>query len=346
MKKSIITLLLCSLFATMIFGSCSTDKQKNNDPSTDNSTQNSDSVSTPGNNANVPAYGEKTVEKKEEIAIPNELRVTQSISKIKYLKGLPTVDTTRAEYNTEEVLNKKRESAQRYLDLLGIKEETEVSFNKFYDANFTAGGYDFKAGKNYVSVDFSSVPFGMNASDSEIINFMKSNKYLAALAKNSEVDLNNAYVDREDLGTEDDANTSYHARTFTICSKKSTPAEQAFELAAYRVSFTLINSANSSSKKIHFSGRWTDEEDIIEVPSAAISLTDAKRQADSSVQSPDSTLGSVSNKENAQCSFVYDSSIKPGYSIPCYRFYYETDKTYVVTADVPCIDTTKLPDLI
>lgn len=255
------------------------------------------------------------------------------------------MDTTRAEYNTEEVLNKKRESAQRYLDLLGIKEKTEVSFNKFYDAIFTAGGYDFKAGEEYVSVDFTSVPFGLDASDSEIINFMKSNKYLAALTKNTGIDLNNAYIDREDLGTEDDANTSYHARTFTICNKKNSPADQAFELAAYRVSFTLITPVEPGDI-IHFSGRWTDEEDIIEVPSAAISLTDAKRHADSSVQSPDSTLGSVSNKENAQCSFVYDSSIKPGYSIPCYRFYYETDKTYVVTADVPCIDTTKLPDLI
>lgn len=346
MKKSIITLLLCSFFAMMIFGSCTAENAKKNDPSTDNSTSNSDSVSTPGNNANVPAYGENTAGKKENVTISKELRITQSVSKIKYIKGIPAVDTTRAEYNTEEVLNKKRESAQRYLDLLGIKEETEVSFNKFYDAIFTAGDYDFKAGENYVSVDFSSVPFGMDASDSEIINFMKSNKYLAALTKNSEVDLNNAYIDREDLGTEDDANTSYHARTFTICNKKNSPADQAFELAAYRVSFTLINSATSSSNTIHFSGRWTDKEDIIEVPTAAISLTDAKRQADSSVQSPDTALGSVSNKENAQCSFVYDSSIKPGYSIPCYRFYYETDKTYVVTADVPCIDTTKLPDLI
>ena len=346
MKKSIITLLLCSLFTAMIFGGCSTDKQKNNDPSTDNSTSNSDSVSTPGNNANVPAYGENTAGKKENVTISKELRVTQSVSKIKYFKGLSTVDTTRADYNTEEVLNKKRESAQRYLDLLGIKEETEVSFNKFYQANFTAGGYDFKAGKNYVSVDFSSVPFGMDASDSEIINFMKSNKYLAALAKNTGIDLNNAYIDREDLGTEDDVSSSYHFRFFTVCNKKSSPVEQAFELYANEIKFSLLNSATTPDEKIQFSGSWIDEEDIIEVPTAAISLTDAKRQADSSVQSPDSALGSVSNKENAQCSFVYDSSIKPGYSIPCYRFYYETDKTYVVTADVPCIDTTKLPDLI
>ena len=338
MKKSIITLLLCSLFVTMILGSCTADNAKSNDPSTDNNTSNSDSVSTA-------ADGEKTVEKKEEIAIPNELRVTQSISKIKYLKGLPTVDTTRAEYNTEEVLNKKRETAQRYLDLLGIKEETEVSFNKFYYAIFTAGGYNFKAGENYVSVDFSSVPFGMNASDSEIINFIKSNKYLAALAKNTGIDLNNAYIGKEDIGSENDEIDSYHLRTFSICNKKDSPAEQAFELAAYRVSFSLSTPVEPGDI-IHFSGRWTDKEDIIEVPTAAISLTDAKRQADSSVQSPDSALGSVSNKENAQCSFVYDSSIKPGYSIPCYRFYYETDKTYVVTADIPCIDTTKLPDLI
>lgn len=345
MKKSIITLLLCSIFAMMVFGSCSTDKTKNNDTSTDNSTSNSDSVSTPGNNANVPAYGENTADKKENVTISKELRVTQSVSKIKYIKGIPAVDTTRAEYNTEEVLNKKRESAQRYLDLLGIKEETEVSFNKFYDAIFTAGDYDFKAGENYVSVDFSSVPFGMDALDSEIINFMKSNKYLAALTKNSEVDLNNAYIDREDLGTEDDANTSYHARTFTICNKKNSPADQAFELAAYRVSFTLITPVEPGDI-IHFSGRWTDEEDIIEVPTAAISFDNAKKQADIDIQSTDPALGSVSNKENAQCSIAYNSLIKPGFSIPCYRFYYETDKTYVVTADVPCIDTTKLPDLI
>ncbi len=345
MKKSIITLLLCSIFAMMVFGSCTAENAKNKDPSTDNSTSNSDSVSTPGNNANAPAYGENTAGKKENVTISKELRITQSVSKIKYIKGIPAVDTTRAEYNTEEVLNKKRESAQRYLDLLGIKEETEVSFNKFYDANFTVDGYDFKAGENYVSVDFSSVPFGMDASDSEIINFMKSNKYLAALAKNTGIDLNNAYIGKEDIGSENDEIDSYHLRTFSICNKKDSPAEQAFELAAYRVSFSLSTPVEPGDI-IHFSGRWTDKEDIIEVPTAAISLTDAKRQADSSVQSPDSALGSISNKKNAQCSIVYEPSIKAGYSIPCYRFYYETDKTYVVTADVPCIDTTKLPDLI
>ena len=345
MKKSIITLLLCSLFAAMIFGSCSTDKQKNNDPSTDNSTSNSDSVSTPGNNANAPAYGENTAGKKENVTISKELRVTQSVSKIKYIKGIPAVDTTRAKYNTEKVLNKKRESAQRYLDLLGIKEETEVSFNKFYDANFTVDGYNFKAGENYVSVDFSSVPFGMDASDSEIINFMKSNKYLAALAKNTGIDLNNAYIGKEDIGSENDEIDSYHLRTFSICNKKDSPAEQAFELAAYRVSFSLSTPVEPGDI-IHFSGRWTDEEDIIEVPTAAISFDNAKKQADIDIQSTDPALGSVSNKENAQCSIAYNSLIKPGFSIPCYRFYYETDKTYVVTADVPCIDTTKLPDLI
>ena len=345
MKKSIITLLLCSLFAAMIFGGCSTDNTKNNDTSTDSSTSNSYSVSTPGNNANAPAYGEKTVEKKEEIAIPNELRVTQSISKIKYLKGLPTVDTTRAEYNTEEVLNKKRESAQRYLDLLGIKEETEVSFNKFYDAIFTAGGYDFKAGEEYVSVDFTSVPFGLDASDREIINFMKSNKYLAALAENTGIDLNNAFIGKEDIGSENVEIAPYHLRTFKVCNKKDTPEEQAFELAACRVAFSLSTPVEPGDI-IHFSGSWSNEKDLIEVPSAAISFDNAKKQADIDIQSTDPALGSISNKENAQCSFVYDSSIKPGYSIPCYRFYYETDKTYVVTADIPCIDTTKLPDLI
>ena len=256
------------------------------------------------------------------------------------------MDTTRAEYNTEEVLNKKRETAQRYLDLLGVKEKTEVSFNDFYEAAFTSGGYNFTAGENYVAVDFSSVPFGMDASDSEIINFMKSNKYLAALAKNTGINLNNAYIDREDLGTEDDVSSSYHFRFFTICNKKSSPVEQAFELYANEIKFSLLNSATTPDEKIQFSGSWIDEEDIVEVPTAAISLTDAKRQADSSVQSPDSALGSISNKENAQCSIVYEPSIKAGYSIPCYRFYYETDKTYVVTADIPCIDTTKLPDLI
>ena len=349
MKKSIITLLLCSLFAAMIFGSCSTDKTKNNDPSTDNSTQNSDSVSTAANNANAPAYGENTAEKKENVTLSAELSITQTAQKIKYLKGVYTGDPCTKEYNTEDIMAAKRQTAQNYLDIAGVTNKVDFSVDRMYGITFTVDDYKMYAVQNTVSVTPASSTLGIDSTDEEIINFLKADKYLAALAKLAGIDLNNSYVDRDDLGSldevrsQDSSDEAYVIRTFTVCNKADSPTDLAFNLKFNNISFFVSESkASSSHRKTEFYGCWTDKENIVEAPLATTSFTDAKRQADASIQSSTSATDSISNKENVQCRIVYDSSIKDSYIIPCYRFYYTTDKNSVVSADVPCIDITQL----
>ena len=243
----------------------------------------------------------------------------------------------------------KRQTSQKYLDIAGVKNKVDFSVDRMYGITFTVDNYTMYAVQNTVSVTPASSTLGIDSTDEEIINFLKADKYLAALAKLAGIDLNNSYVDRDDLGSldevrsQDSSDEAYVIRTFTVCNKADSPTDLAFNLKFNNISFFVSESkANSSHRKTEFYGCWTDKENIVEAPLATTSFSDAKRQADASIQSSTSETGSISNKENVQCRIVYDSSIKDSYIIPCYRFYYTTDKNSVVSADVPCIDITQL----
>ena len=141
MKKiTIITLLLCSLFATMIFGGCSPGK--NNDNNTTNDPGTSDEESTPAENEPSEEIVPADIEVSEEMTssdnkaeeettrskplagangnaksdcqeyefrtpegpVPKELLVTEPIKTIKYFQSVLTGDPSVADYATEEMM--------------------------------------------------------------------------------------------------------------------------------------------------------------------------------------------------------------------------------------------------
>ena len=382
MKKiTIITLLLCSLFATMIFGGCSPGK--NNDNNTTNDPATSDEESTPADNEPSEEIVPADIEVSEEMTssdnkaeeettrskplagangnaksdcqeyefrtpegpVPKELLVTEPIKTIKYFQSVLTGDPCVADYATEEMMAKKKNVAQQYIDIVGFKEKPEISVDKYNYIEFKTDGCDFSVGLSSVSAKLDSVSIKIDASDNDIISIFKSNKYLTALAKITGINLDNVYIDRDDMlmspGT---INQCLH-RSVTICNKADFPVEQAFEMEKRSIGFNLSESTERSDKRLQFSGHWITDKYIVEETLSATSYADAKKQADATVDGiiPDPS-DSISNKTDVECCIIYEPTVKDYYYIPCYRFFYTTDRNHIVRVDVPCIDATKLPD--
>lgn len=195
-----------------------------------------------------------------------------------------------------------------------------------------------------------SVPFDINVTNEEIISYLKSDKYLSLLQTFSGVNLDNAFIMNNTDGsldilsqTDDD---EYHVfRTITICNKSDSPEQLAFDLALNCITFWIVATKESlNEQEVSFYAKWVDDKYITETNVDPSYFTTAKKQADDLIETElPSNKYKIENKEKATCRIVYDSSLKDNYIIPCYQFFYPTNKAdLVVGIRVPCMDMSTL----
>lgn len=341
MKKNITAVLLTlCMFTTLLFVGCN-DKKKNTDGDT--------TAASVSKNGAASAYGERKTVQTNNGFISEEAMLKQPVGKIKYLKGIYTGDPSLPEHNTEELKSKKKQNAQRYLDELGVKEKIEFTVNEMNRVAFSLENHKIEAGERFIAVTPPSIPFDINATDKEIIDFLKSDKYLSLLPTFSGVDLDNAFISINDDGSleeleKTDDNEYYVFRTFTICNKSDSPEQLAFDLAFNSIYFWIVATKDSLNKhEVTIYANWMDDKYIAEMNVDASRFTAVKQQADDSVTTEVPDGCKIENKDKATYRIVYDGSIKDGYVIPCYQFFYPTDKTdCVATVKMPCVDISTL----
>lgn len=343
MKKIIAAaLLIFSMLTILLFVGCN-NPQKNPE---------NDTEATQAKQGNASSYGEQNRVKTFTGSISEDLLLKQPVEKIKYLKGIHTGSPTEPEYNTEEVKAKRIQNAQRYLDELGIKDKIDFTIDEQNSVVFTLENNLIKANEHSVNVTPPSVPFDITATEEEVINFLKSNKYLSVLSAFSGIDLDNAFftvIDAgcplEELKESDDKDERYMDRTFCLCSKADSPEQLAFNLAFNSIKFWIFATKDSLNKHdVFFIAKWTEDKYIAEVNIDPSYFAVAKKQADDSIElALPSKEYKIGDKDKAKYSIYYDSSIKDNYAIPCYKFYYPTnDPNLVVEKTVPCMDISTL----
>lgn len=341
MRKTITAaLLILCMFATLLFAGCS-NAQKNRNDNTTAAQASKDGAAS--------AYGEKKSVQTYNGFVSEDVILKKPVEKIKYLKGVYTGDPSLPEYNNEELAAKKRKNAQRYLDELGINDTVEFSVNEMNRVAFSLENHQIEAGERFIAVTPPSVPFDINATDEEIISFLKSDKYLSLLTVFSGVDFDKAFVSVRDEGSLEELEKTeedeyYVFRTFTVCNKSDSPEQTAFDLAFNSISFWIVATKESLNKhEVSVYAKWMEDDYIVETTVDNSYFTTAKQQADDSIEAEVPNGYKIEDKDKATYRLVYDGSLKENYVIPCYQFFYPTDKTtFVATIQVPCFDISTL----
>ena len=344
MKKSIIaSLLILCMFTTMLFASCSNTK---NNSEIDTTAATDTTAEQVGKNGAVSSYGEEYMH--EGYSVPKSLLVNKSIKKIQYLKGIYVGDPSAPEYNTDEVKAERRKTAQRYLDTVGVTDKTEFTVNILNRVAFSVGDYNMEAGENYIGVILPTFPLKYDSTDEEIINVLKSDKYLFALSKLSDIDLDNAYIDREDEGSlekleQSDNENGSVSRKFSVCNKADSPEQLAANLRFNSIYFWIFVAKNpEDALKPTIFANWTDKKYIAEANLSSDSYEKAKEQADAEISTKLAENEKVTDLNKATCRIRYDSSVKENYVIPCYQFLYPTNQNRNASVMIPCIDVSAL----
>lgn len=348
MKKFTAVILICLIISAFAFGGCN-DTKRNTDNETTTATDESSTV-----NADFGGYGVSNLGKQNITdLVPDAFAVIDfNTVTLKYLKGTD-IQKLENEKKSEDAINDKTEMLKRFLRTVGISVMPKFTTDTNFHVNCTTNdGVKLTCGGISVSVTPKEAAINKNSTDAEIANFIKNDKYLNTLAAFSGVDTENTAVLREIQKSTDNENEVSYFYCFTVYTNAETAEERAFNAAAHSIKFSLFESESEKTKfDISFVGGnvWNDET----VREITVSKENFEKAASQSAKEISDNENIASTKDanyqkneintaNMRCRLVYSRTLKNGYCIPLFRFFYPCADGTVLQNDVPCVDISTL----
>ena len=336
--KKVYCFCILILLMTIILFSCSCGNHQIHDNSVSNQVSNQNFA------GNASANGPEQIDKKQIEQLPKELFINEDVSDLLYLKDVFTGDPTTKEHNTDDVKASKNKNAQNLIEIIGKKPKEPMSQDSSFNTKLYYEDCDITVGESFICVSGLDIPLEQNSSNTEIVNIVKDNEYMYAMAKYIGLDLDNIYIYKEETtGYSDEGVLDYRITEFTICQRADTPEIQSFNLQFRNITYWFTEDFSNDaaeSESISFYGHFVSENKITKITNP-ISYTNAISMFKSlENETKDDTL-SKPNREIIGCKIVYDSTLKNGFCIPCYRFYY-CENEDIQYCDIPCCDVETL----
>lgn len=344
MKK--LSVIIClALLTSCIFSSCnfSTAEPSTIEPTTENST----SQSSPGaynqgitGPDGASAYSSNSIDN----VASDELRISKNKDiTVKFVKGVFSKDATSEEYNTEDVMNIKKQEIELYYQKLG-KEVPEITESKYSKYCLEFSDVDFSGKVLYGSllIKPNEMTLTKDSTDEEIIEYFKNHKELTALAEYANLNIDNVYVKRILEGRRADDNNEFTWWCdFAIYEKAWLPEDNAYNSTFNAITFSIYANQDSDPdfEGTYFKASQQVSDDFngknLEVTEVTIPSSEYKKAADIAAQRIKSeyelTENITANKLKV-CTISYDFQSKEGYGIPAYRFYYAQENIVYYTS--------------
>lgn len=348
MKKKTFFLLICLVFS-LTFCSCS---PKDNSTNAEKNTTEAQATQT---NTDADSFESQILEQRSiaELVPDSVLFNTSNTVKLKYISNINTREIITNDTKSEDSMDKKQQKLDRFLQSITGKTGTPqpsdqgtTLFNYILD-----DGVMVSCSGIAINVTPKEHPLTSNSTDKEILDYLKNDKYLNALAKYSGVDLNNAIVFRETDPRATDNNKSECTYLYHICTKADNVIDQAYNLANKFIYFSLLEPTEKANYKNSFVGGYVWDNAVIK--EAVITADDFRKAAEKSdAQVLDENKALIAEKADSadqyincadkRCKIVYDITLADGFSLPVFRFFYQCADGSVIRNDVPCIDVSSL----
>ena len=345
MKKLSAIILVCLLLTSLIFGGCSDNEPSeiaNETTSTD--VTDSDVSSYDTGSYGIANFGNVSLSS----VVPDDLLLGDfDTLTLKYIKGVDLMKNY-FERKNEETTNKKKEILRRFFETAGITTIPEFTTDVNYRVEcITDDGVTVSCSGIGITITPKTEVLNNTSTDEEILNYIKTDKYLNALAVMSGVDTNNMTVHHE---TEAFGETQ--AQSYSVYTKTDSVEDRAFNTENHRISFQcyLSQTEKTVSGITWFAGSIVADNTVHEITvnkeayekalsKAAAELVEQENIAlakDSSYQKRNISV------DNMRCRLVYNYLVKPGYKVPVFRFFFKCDDGTVLRNEVPCVDASEI----